>query len=126
MNDIEISNLPESVCKIVLDKLAERAYGAGSCLTINHNSPMLHICNCNDDYYLLAYNDNDHDLYGSLNFYKPFTWNDVLAGIVNVASKNTYVSYLSDVDSVSPHNHLFDSTMSIEEILINLALKDYS
>lgn len=129
MNDIDILNLDEDLCKKVLNTLVKRAYGDHSKICVykkyymrdgydlSHCSITLNIENAK--YIILGYYGSDVKISFDVYPVESFSYKNLLFKMIDfVKTPNSCISYLPDKP------HLIDSGTSLEEVLVNLDLID--
>lgn len=127
MNDIDILNLDEDLCKKVLNTLVKRAYGDHSKICIyrknyirdgrdlSYYSIMLNLKNT--EYIILGYHGLDVKTSFDTYLVESFSYKNLLSKMIDfVKTPNSCISYL-------PYEpYLIDSSTSLEEVLVNLDL----
>ena len=127
MNDIDILNLDEDLCKEVLNTLVKRAYGYHSkiCVYKKHymrNGYDVSYCSIklnieNAERFILGYYGSDVKIAFDIYPVESFSYKNLLFKMIDfVKTPNSCISYLPDKP------HLIDSSTSLEEVLINLDL----
>lgn len=129
MNDIDILNLDEDLCKTILNILVKRAYGDHTKICIYRINYIRDDCNLsyysiklnirNIEYIMFGYRDSDVKTMFDVYLGDPFSYKNLLFEMINfVKTPNSCISYLPDKPN------FIDSNTSLEEVLVNLDLTD--
>jgi len=129
MNDIDISNLDEDLCKTVLNTLVKQAYGYHAKISIRRKNYMRNGCDLpyyivmlnmeNVEYGMLGYRDSEVKTTFGVYLAEFFSFKKLLFEMMDfVKTPNSCISYLPDKPS------FIDNSTSLEEVLVNLDLAD--